>query len=84
MRAAFQPRTKSLSLLVVGGVLAILGALGLGATLWLGGPDPSLWFIIPGGGEGKGISGWTLTLGLASALAIGTCLLVVGRRRRSS
>lgn len=83
MRPASQPRPKGLSLLVVGGMLIALGALGLGSTLWLGGADPSLWFIISGSG-GQEISGWTITLAFVSALAAGTCLVVIGHRRRSS
>lgn len=78
---ASQLRPKGL--LVVGGMLAALGTAGLGSTLWLGGPDPSLWFIISGSG-GHQISGWTITLAFASALAAGTGLMLVGRRRRSS
>ena len=83
MRAASQPRPKGLPLLVMGGMLLALGALGLGSTLWLGGPDPSLWFIVSGGG-GQEISAWMITLAFVSALAAGTCLMMVGRRRRSS
>jgi hypothetical protein len=62
---ASQRRPKGL--LVVGGMLLALGALGLGSTLWLGGPDPSLWFIISG--SGRDISGWTITVAFVSALA---------------
>ena len=80
MGAASQPGPKGLPLLVVGGVLLVLGALGLGSTLWLGGPDPSLWFIISGSG-GQESSGWTITLAFVSALAAGACLVVIGQRR---
>ena len=82
MRAA-QPRPKSFPLLVVVGMLIALGTLGLGSTPWRGGPDPSLWFIISGSG-GHEITGWTITFGFVSALATGTCLAVIGQRRRSS
>lgn len=64
-------------------MLAALGAAGLGSTLWLGGPDPSLWFVVSGTG-GHEIGGWAITFAFASTLAAGACLLVVGRRRRSS
>ena len=83
MRAASQPRPKGLSLLVVGGMLVALGALGLGSTLWLGGPDPSLWFIVSASGRHE-IAGWTITLAFACVLAAGSCLMVIGQRRRSS
>lgn len=77
-----QSRPSSLPLIIVGGGLAAIAALGLVSILWLGGPDPSLWFIITAGGAGKTISGWTVTLTLVCALAAGTSLLAIGRRRR--
>jgi len=83
VRAAYPTRPKGLPLIVVGGILAVLGAAGLGFTLWLGGPDPSLWFIISASG-GHEIAGWTITLAFASAPVTGTGLMVLGRRRSSS
>jgi hypothetical protein len=66
-------------LLTFGSGLAIVGALSLGSTFWLGGPNPSLWFIADA--DGGTISGWTLTLLFAGVLTLGIGLLMAARTR---
>jgi hypothetical protein len=69
-------------LAVLGAGLVALAALGLGLSLWLGGLDPSQWFIITAGGKGREISGWTITAVLGSVLVAGLLLLVLARQEK--
>ena len=68
---------------ISGSGLTIAGFLGLGLSLWFGGLNPSLWFIITAGGTGRhqAISGWTITATFCGALIVGLFLLALARRQ---
>jgi hypothetical protein len=69
-------------LMLAGGGLSAIGALGIGLTTWFGGFNPSRWFIITAAGVGRAISGWTITTALSCTFFIGLFLLVLAHREK--
>jgi len=67
-------------LILLGGGLVTLGALGLGLTMWFLGVDPTKWAIITGGSV---ISGSIITTILGAALVLGLILTGTARRLKS-